>query len=383
MQGYKIRQSLFFFIYASLLLCLIGQSSQQGCGSGYYEVDGVNGTECVECPDKCATCISEEWCDECKENFTMFNNTEISLCWDTSIDGNCLLWEIGEGANDTPYCKKCKADYVSRDGSICSPMTNQEKGFFQRIKIRTAGTSSTSRRLRTLSSSTCPLGYNKNYEGIDLNKTTVKVNGEEQYGDNLEQGAEDDSLITLEFKNNLPTLEGMFSGCDNIASVSFENVNTDKINSTKDMFANCTNLRSVNINGISTTQVTDMSGMFQNCQSLNSLDLKNFDVGKVETFERMFSNCNNLKSLDLSSFYPRKSANHENMFSGGSKGIQGLVLNSDCLPLVEDYSDSMSGVIYANEKQKKRYKTHFIVFLCLFILFFILCIVMVGLLCAK
>lgn len=68
------------------------------------------------------------------------------------------------------------------------------------------------------------------------------------------------------------------------------------------MFSGCQNLISINFDNFNTSLVTDMRDMFELCSSLERLDLSVFDTLNVEYMQYMFYSCSNLYSLNIDSF---------------------------------------------------------------------------------
>ena len=108
--------------------------------------------------------------------------------------------------------------------------------------------------------------------------------------------------IKLKFKKNIKDCSFMFSGCENIISINFQNFNTGNISNMKGMFSNCKNLKSINLFSFNTKNVIDISYMFFGCKQLNNLDLSSFDLKNVKNIDNMIFNCEQLNDVTFSSF---------------------------------------------------------------------------------
>lgn len=99
-----------------------------------------------------------------------------------------------------------------------------------------------------------------------------------------------------------------FAGCENLTSIIGikENLNTCEVTRMDGMFTGCFNLASLDLSGFNTETVTDMGGMFWACYNLTTLDVSSFNTGNVTSMGYMFAGCINLKSLDLSGFNTEK-----------------------------------------------------------------------------
>ena len=69
--------------------------------------------------------------------------------------------------------------------------------------------------------------------------------------------------------SNVELVQSMFSDCQNLESIIFNNKYImNKINSTNKMFNNCKKLTSLDLSFIDTSRVTNMDNMFYNCNEL-------------------------------------------------------------------------------------------------------------------
>ena len=96
--------------------------------------------------------------------------------------------------------------------------------------------------------------------------------------------------------------EGMFSGCFSITSLpDISNWNTNNITKTKSMFNSCISLLSLpDISKWNTSKVVDMSCMFGQCSALKSLpDLSKWNTKSLENSKSMFLGCNMNSNIPL------------------------------------------------------------------------------------
>ena len=96
------------------------------------------------------------------------------------------------------------------------------------------------------------------------------------------------------------TMEGMFSGCHNLTSLSLNvtRFNTTNVTNMADMFYYCEEIVSLNLRGFNTSNVTTMNAMFFGCKKLKTIYAStNFTTTKLtSTYSSnyMFASCFNL-----------------------------------------------------------------------------------------
>ena len=112
-----------------------------------------------------------------------------------------------------------------------------------------------------------------------------------------------EKLTTIEGLENLNTsnvtdMNGLFAGCNLLASLNISSFNTSKVTDMNSMFFDCMALESIPFGAsFSTANVTDMRYMFAYCQALKSLDLSAFNTTKVTDMRNMFSDCSELETI--------------------------------------------------------------------------------------
>lgn len=90
----------------------------------------------------------------------------------------------------------------------------------------------------------------------------------------------------------------MFSYCSKLASVDLT-LNAPMLKSIDSMFKGCRELASVIINSPSNPKLTNMGSMFSYNGKLTDIDLSNFDISNVSNLTYMFSGCSALVNLKL------------------------------------------------------------------------------------
>jgi surface protein len=96
------------------------------------------------------------------------------------------------------------------------------------------------------------------------------------------------------------SLNGLFSGCSSLQTVTIDNHITDSITSMTSMFYNCTSLNTMpDITKINTSNVTTMSHIFESCSSLTSVNIDNIDLAAVTDFSYAFHDCTNISEISL------------------------------------------------------------------------------------
>lgn len=126
---------------------------------------------------------------------------------------------------------------------------------------------------------------------------------------------------------NINTIEGLFSGCTTITSLSLNDFNFGNITTLKNLFNKCSSLTTIELNLPSTSNVTSLFGIFSECSALQYIDLTNFNTSNVTEFTNMFYKCASLQTLDLTKFNTSKATSMKYMFYGCSK-IESLDLSS-------------------------------------------------------
>ena len=99
---------------------------------------------------------------------------------------------------------------------------------------------------------------------------------------------------------NAETLKAMFFN-SSLKHIDLSNVikPINKIN-VNSLFTFCERLLDVNFNNWDGVKLTDCAGMFYECKMLTTLDLSMFDMSNANRVDGMFKSCYNLISLDLS-----------------------------------------------------------------------------------
>ena len=110
----------------------------------------------------------------------------------------------------------------------------------------------------------------------------------------------------------------MFSDCENLVEVKFNNIDTTNTTNMVQLFRNCVSLETVDLNKLDTKKVTSFNGMFYNCESLETIDVSNFDTSSAKSFTNMFNGCKAVQTLDLSKFNTTEVKNMKNMLAGTS-----------------------------------------------------------------
>ena len=100
--------------------------------------------------------------------------------------------------------------------------------------------------------------------------------------------------------DTLETLEGMFSGCENLMMVNAQRINLTGVVSVKEMFANCKNLRmlvSGNYSNLAT--VSNLEKFFYNCENLTNLPPIHITSDRITTMKAMFASCSNITQVGI------------------------------------------------------------------------------------
>ena len=97
-------------------------------------------------------------------------------------------------------------------------------------------------------------------------------------------------------------MENMFNGCSLLKKLDLSKFTTDNVENMKNMFSDCKSLSNINIKSFNTSKVSNMAYMFDNCFSLVQLDLSNFDTTNVIDMSYMFNECKELTKLNISNF---------------------------------------------------------------------------------
>lgn len=111
------------------------------------------------------------------------------------------------------------------------------------------------------------------------------------------------------------TMERWFEGCQNLASLKLEKLDTSQVTSMYCMFHDCSKLTTLDLSGFDTSSVTDMGWMFHECGNLTSVNVSSFNTSNVTNMFAMFYECSSLKSLSLRNFDTSKVTNMSLMFS--------------------------------------------------------------------
>lgn len=107
-------------------------------------------------------------------------------------------------------------------------------------------------------------------------------------------------LVNLKDANNVISMAGMFSGCENLRYFDFGDLNTENVVNTKQMFNECYKLKEVNFRDSKFRSVTNMSEMFARCKSLEAINLSNMSASNVTDIHGIFRGCAELSRANIS-----------------------------------------------------------------------------------
>ena len=128
---------------------------------------------------------------------------------------------------------------------------------------------------------------------------------------------DNESIITLEWNDNLNNCQSMFLDLINIIEIDLSNFDPSSVSTMREMFSGCTQLSKITIgNNFNSLTVNSVYKMFYNCALLKSIDLSNFDTSNIITMNNMFYGCSSLISLDLSNFNTNLVTKMDRMFKG-------------------------------------------------------------------
>ncbi len=134
--------------------------------------------------------------------------------------------------------------------------------------------------------------------------------------------------VKLVFKKLLTDCSFMFTGCENIVRINFQDFNAKKITSMKYMFSGCINLKKLDLSSLNTINVKDMEGLFGECNNKtfgkhskkhrdgckNLKFLKMCKTENVTNMSYMFSGCERLECFDGTLFDTSNVTNMSAMF---------------------------------------------------------------------
>lgn len=90
--------------------------------------------------------------------------------------------------------------------------------------------------------------------------------------------------------------EEMFKDCYFLRRVTFQNFDTNGVESMREMFSGCLGLQRLNLSKFNTSSVLDMHRMFYGCESLKQIYVsEKWSTESVTSGEEMFQNCFALK----------------------------------------------------------------------------------------
>lgn len=120
----------------------------------------------------------------------------------------------------------------------------------------------------------------------------------------------------------------LFRNLININKIEgFRNLNTCNMTSMRGMFTLCNNLATINLSHFNTENVTDMAMMFVDCYNLKQLDLRNFNTSKVIDMDSIFYGCANLETVDISNWDTGSMQNMTWAFGSGDNATIPNVMN--------------------------------------------------------
>ena len=93
-------------------------------------------------------------------------------------------------------------------------------------------------------------------------------------------------------------LDNFFYNCESLLSADFTGKNLGNAYYLSRMFSGCNSLKNIKFdNIISNHEITYIDGMFMDCESLESIDIHLLDISTVRSISSIFKNCKKLKSV--------------------------------------------------------------------------------------
>ena len=166
--------------------------------------------------------------------------------------------------------------------------------------------------------------------------------------------------VKLVFKKLLTDCSFMFTGCENIVRINFQDFNAKKITSMKYMFSGCINLEKLDLSSLNTINVKDMEGLFGECNnktfgkhSKKHRDgckklkfLKMCKTENVTNMSYMFSGCERLKCFDGTLFDTSNVTNMSAMFYNFKYGYNNYKIFFDSPLFITDKVTNMSHMFH-------------------------------------
>ena len=94
------------------------------------------------------------------------------------------------------------------------------------------------------------------------------------------------------------SMNGMFEGCENLASVNMREAKLENVVSINWMFRSCSNLKNVNMSGIDLGSASSANELFARCSNLEDIDMSGADFGSL-TYGLWFTDCCNLINVNM------------------------------------------------------------------------------------
>ena len=129
-----------------------------------------------------------------------------------------------------------------------------------------------------------------------------------------------ENLTSITFKSfdtsEVTNMSGMFQGCKNLKSIELGKFRTDKVESMSSMFEGCSSLTELDFSRLDTSSVANAASMFRECRALKRVDFSQYRAKNLKNIQYIFFNCENLQSVDLSGFSTENVTNLMDMFNG-------------------------------------------------------------------
>ena len=166
--------------------------------------------------------------------------------------------------------------------------------------------------------------------------------------------------VKLVFKKLLTDCSFMFTGCENIVRINFQDFNAKKITSMKYMFSGCINLEKLDLSSLNTINVKDMEGLFgecndktfrkhskKHCDGCKNLNfLKMCKTENVTNMSYMFSGCERLECFDGTLFDTSNVTNMSAMFYNFKYGYNNYKIFFDSPLFITDKVTNMSHMFH-------------------------------------
>jgi len=277
------------------------------CLDGYFFPDGIN--KCYKCNylgcHKCIGNITNNICEKCNDGLSpIIINNEIKSCYNSCEIGN--KEKCKSCSNETNKCYNCNKGYELKNG-ICELIDYTLSAIYittyENETVKLMNSYNTIVKMEVNGTIYDYPSVYFTFENPGEHKVNIRLGGYSfaNLFNNIKK------LKSITFWDNFDSkrinlMNDLFAYCDNLEFADLSRLNLKNNKCFMNFFKNDTKLKEVKFPIINFNNIYWFNGMFEGCESIASIDLSSAYNDKGQYFYKMFKGCKNLTKINLINF---------------------------------------------------------------------------------